>query len=199
MPFARQAPRIDHAGLRRVLEARRGARIVSIVTVTVPAMRKTDNPFFGLVERVVRRNGMCGASYESSVNRRREKEGQPLDDEGFVEKFTSQPLPWGTHDGPFFVRHTPKGATEEKLYLKFLPNSNGEEQWRNPITKKPYDAEQLAAIKTFLPKRSESSRQEIENQVEWRTIALDSIEQIKIDGELYVIEHPQPMQLAAAA
>lgn len=196
---SRPVPHLDHAGLRRVLEARRGARIVSIVTVTVPAMRKTDNPFYGLVERVVRRNGICGASYASSVNRRRVKEGRPTADDGSVLPFASLPLPWGRHDGPFFVSHLPKGAAEERLYLKFLPTRNGEEQWRNAITKRPYEAEQLAAIKTFLRERSESSRQQIENQVEWRTIALDSIEQIQIDGELYLIDHPQPQILAAAA
>lgn len=182
-----------------MLEARNGARIVTIVTVTVPAMRKTDNPFFGLVERVVRRNGMCGASYESSVNRRRDKEGTPTDNKGVVMEFTSLPLPWGQHDGPFFVKHTPKGATEEKLYLKFLPNRNLEEQWRNSVTKKPYAPADVERIRTFVRESRGSSRQEIENQVEWRTIAVDSIDQITIDGELYVVEHPQPATLAAAA
>jgi len=192
-------PQLDYAGLRRVLEARRGARIVTLVSVTTPAMRKKDNPFFGLVERVVRRNGMCGANYESSVNRRRVKEEQPTDDEGIVLQFTALPLPWGQHDGPFFVKHTPKGACQERLYLKFLPNRNLEEQWRNAVTKQPLNPSQVELLKPFLRTSGGSSRQEIDNQVEWRTIALDSIEQITIDGELYVLDHPQPLTLECAA
>lgn len=197
--MARTVPHLDYAGLRRVLETRKGARIITLVTITVPAMRKSDNPYFGLVERVVRRNGMCGAGYESSVNRRREKEGQPADDEGLVMQFTSLPLPWGEHDGPHFVKHTPKNATEPKYYLKFLPNRNLQDQWRHALTKQPYEPADVEAIKTFLRVSGGSSRQEIANQVDWRTIALDSIEQITIDGELYVIDHPQTPAVAAVA
>jgi hypothetical protein len=183
---------ITIAELKAKIAERKGASAVSIVTVTEPKMRKTDNPYFGRVARIARRSGMVNANYENSVNRQRCREEQPTDENGQVEHFNANAL-WqgkGEYIGPSIVRHTVKG--EE--YLVFYPTHTDESG--NPIASEDQwlldgepveNAETLAHIKSFCPVSEGSGRQETDKKIPWRVIKLENVTQVKMGGELLEI------------
>lgn len=166
------------------------SRIVSLITKTEPETRKTNEngepkPFVTLV-RIARRRGMIGISYESCVNRQRNREEQPLDDEGNVEYFHAEGL-WnglGEHDGPLTVRHKIKGTR----YICFRPMNEDndsvvidEDLWLadgSPVEKRD--------VEPWLKGGGKSRRQQVDKQVFWRTIALENIVEIKT-GEIYSV------------
>ena len=165
-----------------MLNARGGCCPVTILTRTQPALRKTGNPFaMRGVERIARRNGFVGGDYEAIANNQRERAGEARD-------FEALALPWGRHEGRFFIEH--KGAR----YLKFFPVQNGcggVDEWRTldgqPLT--------LDDVRPFLPKTKEGP-----GGVPWRTISLANIEEIVIDGEtLRLVAESEKVKEVAAA
>ena len=54
---------------------------VNVVTVTVPAMNKKNNPYFGLITKKTKRNYLMGNDYETRVQNNEKKEGL----EGFFQ------------------------------------------------------------------------------------------------------------------
>lgn len=149
------------------LNGRGGCTAVGLKTRTSPKLLKKNNPNPTLF-RETRRNGFVGGSYESIVNNKQEREGGERD-------FEAKPLPWGEHAGRFFITH--KGST----YLKLFPTATGckgEDRWVTP------DGVEVdfSVVEPFLPKSSSASG------VEWRTIALTSIEEITVDGETITLK-----------
>lgn len=135
-----------------------------IITRTEPKMRKTNNPHYGAIFRVVQRNVFLGADYQNSTNNKLEREGKERD-------FESGSLPWGQHDGRFFILHK-----NGKRYLKFFPQKNVREVWLNSEGQEVDKSE----IEPFLYKPSYTI-------VPWRTVALDNVVEIKFNGEHYVL------------
>ena len=82
--------KIDTNSLANLLRGLRAATIVGLYARTVPAMRKTHNPYFGRIVKLCRLTAVIGASYGSAVNRRRVKEA--AQDTLFTASFTM----WGT-------------------------------------------------------------------------------------------------------
>jgi len=106
--------------------------------------------------------------YENIANNAKERRGEERD-------FEAEPLPWGQHAGRFFIEH--KG----NLYLKFFPTKSGckgEDRWE--IDGIEVD---LTVIKPFLPKARPNK-----SGTPWRTIALNSIEEITLDGETIALK-----------
>jgi hypothetical protein len=174
--------------LAEMLATFEGASMVGIVTATSPKMNqkhrttKEPNPFLGKeVLRTAHRLGMLGASYEKAVQNRRENEGHS-NPEGFrAEKLWNGA---GEHveGSKTLVRHKVTG----KLYMVFYPSVNPSvkaDAWT-------VDGEEVAeeTLAPFLPPVSEGSkRQETEERIAWRTIALENIRQVVVGGETYTV------------
>ena len=140
-----------------------------------------SNPFLSQrVLRVASRHGMIGASYQNAVNNQREREGHPA-----AGDFRAEAL-WngaGEHvpGSNCLVRHRTTG----KVYMVFYPHREGSvmrDMWT-------VDGEvvELDALKPYLPPVSKSNRQETEVQIAWRTIALESVMQVQMNGKTYMV------------
>lgn len=162
-------------------------KIVTLITRTEKRLveRNGFRPFFS-VFRIARRNGIIGCSYESSVNRRRDKEGQPTDHGGVILYFNALEL-WngkGVYDTPYTARH----IDTNQRYICFRPAQNGEgeqvivdEIWHDENEQEvPF-----ATIAPYLKKDSKNKRQEVDCPVLWRTIAFEHVEAVKYGGKLY--------------
>jgi len=152
---------------------------VTIVSRTEPAMRKTDNPFVGKLFKVSTVSGEINWQYGHEVNRQRQREGgfdivdgQPV--VATVDEFKAHARKWGQRiENSPFVEH--KG--QHYLELK-VSESNGHE-YRDE-NNELVTGETLEHAKTFFPKRSESSRQKVENKIVLRDYRLDRVTAITL-------------------
>lgn len=147
----------------QLLESKDAGTVIGVHTLTEPKMRKTGNPYYGNCQRLARRNGFIGVEYQNCANNIREREGQERD-------FVAGPLPWGVRVNRYFNTHN------DRIYLKFYPVPGTlEDQWQT-LTGQVIPAEEvtphLVSSGGFCP---------------WRTVALDNILQVNLDGEVYVL------------
>lgn len=154
--------------LVELLHQKKGATFVTITTVTIPKLLKEGNPLYKKVEKIARRNGITGASYQQCVRNRQEKEG-------LEPNFEAEPLPWGEHDGPYLVKH--KG----KYYLKYRASDNNLEEVFRRIDNREIISKDL--VTPFYPVKT--SRQGVEKPVGWITPSIENIRQISIFGESF--------------
>jgi hypothetical protein len=111
------APQI--ADLREELENHKGNGFIHLIAKTVPAMRKTDNPYFGKVFKVQDVQAQAGFHYINSVNNQLVREGK----EGNAK---AKGRAWGVRmvkengfaENTCLVTHTKKGETEARFYLE---------------------------------------------------------------------------------
>jgi hypothetical protein len=166
------------------LATRNGAQIVTMITRTQPALKGgKKSPLAGkLVEKQSRVNGMVNWSYQNAVNNQRQREQTPLDVNGEVEEFISHPRKWGQRiHKTAFVRHLNKEG-EKRVYVEFKhQNSLGYQYFIDGL---PVDESEVTP---FLRDKSESSRQEVENEVILRDYRLSSIEYMTFAGETFAI------------
>ncbi len=149
-----------------------GNGFAHIKTKTVPAMRKTNNPFFGKVWKITDANIQAGFHYINSVNNQLEREGKERNAELKERK-------WGVRiGGTPLVEHTNKKG-EYNLYLEAKVESVNSCYFVDEDGNK-VDREALAP---FLYASKKSSTQEnVEKEVILRDYKLDSIQWIKMDG-----------------
>ena len=177
-------PTISEAELMELLNGRKGAAIVSIVTRTSPEMRKTANPYFGRVTKVSKVLVMVGWSYENAVNAQRLREAKDGD---VVDYFESQPRKWGSRiKGTPFVEH--KGA----YYLEAKVQRSLGCQYE--MDGKVIDPE---ILKPFMKERSSAANQGVEREVIVRDYRLSSIEQVTIADVTYVVRHEVDQDVAS--
>ena len=141
----------------------KGACIVTIHTETEPAMRKTDNPYIGVVKHSAV-NGIINWIYERSVNRQRFREGLPTD-------FTPFPRKWGKR-----IVGTPLVEHKGQHYLEMKVQKA---QARYFLGTREVTSEE---IRPYLRPAS-PSRQGVENEVILRDYALENIKAIVYGGE----------------
>ena len=154
----------------------RGARAVSVVTVTVPQMNKKvngePNPFYGRVQKRTYLSVMIGFRYENSVNNQREREEKDAD-------FVAAPRAWGVH-----VQGTPLIEHNGKFYLECkVEKVLGSHYF---LDGEPADDE---VIEPYLAKRKTSSRQGVDKTVILIDVELKNIETIVMNGDTYTISH----------
>lgn len=180
---------ITESKLFEMLLKHKGATLVGLVTATSPVMLKKNretkelNPFQGKsLVRTAQRHGMLGASYENAVNNRREAEGHPQAGEFKAESLWNGAGEYVEQGCKTLVRHRATGKT----YVVFYPHRDDsviQDTWT--IDGAEVQAEALAP---YLPLPSEGSkRQETLAPVPWRIIGLDSIVQLVMNGETYMI------------
>jgi hypothetical protein len=111
--------KITRQRLINMFAAMRGAKMCTIITNTEPRMRKTNNPYAGLVTKRCRMNITVGFIYTNSVNKARGKEGN---DQPFVasERKWGQKVP-GTpfvmHNGAMYVEAKPNAGKPQVEYF----------------------------------------------------------------------------------
>jgi len=190
--------------LREYLDARKGATFINLFAVSVPKMRKTDNPYFGKIVHLWARNVTFGASYQNSVNRRwAEVEAD--------EYFVAEKL-WrgkGERINRYMARHVDK--LDEYLVYQLRTDSNGvayaplHDEYRDAFTGEVVDIEKL---RPFMPKKRPSKAQQVKvlgcRETFPRTVHVDGgtlgkyrlgVYQLNADGEHFCMEG---MELAAA-
>lgn len=152
------------------LKSLRGSTIVSFVAETIPAMRKTNNPYFGRVIKRSRVVGMLGWIYENSVNAQRAREGSPVD-------FESAPRKWGQR-----VTGTPLVEHGGKWYLEVKVQSARSPEYY--CDGGPIDREVIAE---YLKSADDHGRQELNRPVILRDYAVESIQEFTCGGETFPI------------
>lgn len=147
-----------------------------IVSVTIPKMKKTDNPYYEQVVKVSKGNYFIGGSYEDMVKKR-------MVDEGLVPNFESMECSVGQKvEGTKCLQFNDKLG---RYYLQYFifPTSNIKSEYNfqnNPIEK--------VLFQDFLVKKSESSRQPQENKHIPQSFKIDSIKEISLNGNHYIID-----------
>lgn len=182
---------ITLAALTELLAATNGSQFVSFVAKTDAKAKKTGNPF-GKVWKRAKIVGIVNFNYTNSVNNQRAREGTDAD-------FTAKARQWGTKlVGVPFVVHTPKGMTEQCVYLEVKVESativGYEDDNGNPLT-----AEQ---VKPFLPAdKSEAiaEAQGVEKAIHYTNYNVVGMEQFAIGGERYDVMLNSVAAFAATA
>jgi hypothetical protein len=157
-------------------EGVKGNTFVTISTDTEPAMRKTNNPYYGLVRKLTTLNGMIGFDYPANVNKLAASEGK--------EERNAKPRSWGEvspckrfifHKGAVYLRFRSEKCLEAPVYLM-----DGQE-----IAK--------ALLDPFLTVKTKSSTQaDLDGEIVVRDFSLASIKTITFRGVKYVIDHEVP-------
>jgi hypothetical protein len=162
--------------LQAMLKTSKGTKIVSMVTITDPDLKKGCN--FDVV-KVSYVNGVINFNYKSSVNKQREREGNEPD-------FVSQKRKWGTKldDSPF-ISHINKDGCH-KLYLEIKVERSIYHQYYS-FTEERVISEEF--IKPFLKeKRSSSEAQGVEKEIILRDYDVRNIACLIIDGSGFLIK-----------
>lgn len=175
--------------LREQLSTRKGASMVSIVSTTEPAWRAKHaetgepNPLRGEVHKISHVNGVINWRYANAVNNQRVREEQPLDDEGNVEHFEALPRKWGQRISRDDGTITPLVEHKGRHYLELKVERSLGHEYRKADGSTLTDEE----VHPWLRKRSKSTRQGTDKEIILRDYALDSINEIRMDGELYQV------------
>lgn len=167
-----------------LVSARRGAQFITLHTRTVPDMLKTNNPFYGQIEKLAKVNGVANWIYENAVNNQRIREELEPD-------FEAIPRCWGAR-----VPGLPLVINDggDKLYLELKVQSVLEETYLHKGKTIAYEE-----IQCFLRPARESSRQGVEREIILRDYTLTAIEKIVIGGTTYDISGRTPETLAKLA
>jgi hypothetical protein len=206
-------PCVSPDELVRILLAhpKKGAKQVSMTTVTRPKLLRKSRltqepcPFVDGVEKIAVRSVTLGASYEGAVNRQRIAErdaGTRRRGDGgnraTSQYFKAQAL-WngmGVHDTAYTVKHaiTGRRCFGVKPAQGNADNEVGslavarQEQWTDVATGRvlDYETDRLAE---FLRKQVKSNVQDVRHDVQWRTIPLDEVIELKY-GDCYQVIQP---------
>ena len=168
-----ETPTLTADELLAELAINTGARIVTITTRTDPRLRKTGNPYAGNVVKVQALNGVLNYDYEASVNRQRSREDKP-------EGFKAEARQWGQR-----VAGTPIVEHKGKSYLSVKVERC---LWRRFETIDTGEMIDPTMLDPFMPAKS-ASRQGVEREVIERTISLDSIVSVRMNGQTYRLAH----------
>lgn len=128
--------------MKTSLNKRAGSQFLTVLTKTIPKMRKNGNPYFGKVSKISRFNGTVGFDYDAAVERRLNKEGTPLTAFSRGASALRVELDAVGRLTPF-SRHPETGAEYLRMMLTpsatesvFVSNDTGEEVLRTDL--EPY-------------------------------------------------------------
>jgi hypothetical protein len=154
--------------LVEMLVKNKGAKIVTLYTETQPKMKKTNNPYLGVIKKS-RINGVVNFNYENSVNRQRVREDSTPD-------FKAEERKWGKR-----INGTPVVEHKGKYYLEVKVE-------RTLDTKYELNNEEVSyeSLKPFFYERS-TGRQELEKEVILRDFSLDNLKALKYNGQMYEV------------
>ena len=147
---------------------------VHLVTETKVRMNKKGNPYHEQVTKCLSSNFYIGSEYEKRVNNNREKEGVETD-------FVSSPLSGKNHISKCVLTDT---KTQTKFYVmcEWFKRSYPKVEYKyngNSIDKQMFES--------YLVKRKESEKQQIENKVNIVTYLIESIKEIRMNRTRYIL------------
>jgi hypothetical protein len=132
---------------------------------------KNPNPFDD-VYKMSRLNGVIGYEYQHSVNLQREREG-------LEANFEAEKRAWGKRVNAYLVEHNGSWYLSMKVQRVIGDVTYWLDDFQTQIEKKE--------LEPFMSEKTETSRQEVDKVVIHRDIKLESIIEIKIEGEDYRI------------
>lgn len=158
----------------------KGSTLVGITYTTIEKLPKKLD--MGLVSRQVKGVVLLGASldYEKIVNKRRLNEGKEPNFEAFS-------LPWGEWKEGFkglLISH--KGKDYVRFYC--LNNRLKSSWYENGIE---MQEERIAIVKDYKKSLAKSSRQGVENELIVRSIDIDNISSITLQGITTIAEYSE--------
>lgn len=163
--------------LQAMLAVKKGARIVTLTTITHPELKKTAPKELRDVVKISRINGIVNFNYANAVNRQRYREGKEAD-------FTPKKRTWGTRlDGLPFVSHINKEG-QHKLYLEVKVERviSSEYHTNDGLLLEKYK------LTPFLKKKeSNADYQGLDKEVVMRDFDINNIATVTIDGQSYVL------------
>jgi hypothetical protein len=167
--------------LQVALQTSKGAKIVSLITMTIPDLRQlpgTNCVFDYELIKISYINGMVNFNYASAVNAQRKREGKEPD-------FVPLPRKWGTRlsNSPF-VAHVLKTTGEHKLYLEVRILKSIDHQYIQPSKGIIIDNE---AVKPYLREKPQQITQDLEKEIIHRDYDVKNIACIIIDKKGYFI------------
>ena len=147
---------------------------VHLVTETKVRMNKKGNPYHEQIVKCLSSNFYIGSEYEKRVNNNREKEGVETD-------FVSSPLSGKNHISKCVLTDT---KTQTKFYVmcEWFKRSYPKVEYKyngNSIDKQMFES--------YLVKRKESEKQQIENKVNIVTYLIESIKEIRMNRTRYIL------------
>jgi hypothetical protein len=177
---------ITQSQLAALLYATSKTQLVSLVSVTEPAMRKRGNPY-ATARKVSLITGVVNFSYSRAVNRQRAREyaGRGPSQRP-PQRFRALRRSWGKR-----IQNTPlvslEVETEEDTELELYLEVKCERRhflFFDPKTRKRIQDE---VISPFLRKHERNPRQGLEREVVLRDYRLDHIAELTIAGSQYRI------------
>jgi hypothetical protein len=168
---------IDRETARDTLNKVRGHTFITVVTVTEPDMRKTDNPFYGRVKKVLKMRGSVCFNYNNSVGNQRDREG--LEREAW-SKGTGWSRPITRPDGTLtpFCEHKEKGG----LYLWFKQDATLSSDLY--LDGEKIESEKLAP---WLTVKKPNTNQGVDKPVEPRAVTWENVQAVSVNGETLAI------------
>ena len=167
---------ITEIQLKDMLMNHKGCSPVTIVSMTDPDMNKTGNPFFGLVKKVSRVNGMIGWSYENAVNKQLAREDKTAD-------FVAKPRKWGIR-----LIGTPLVENKGNFYLEMKVEKSLDHRYED-LKGNALDDATMAQVQRFIKIRPQSQTQGTDKEIILRDYRLSSILSITYKGTCYLITH----------
>lgn len=148
---------------------------ISLRAVVEPTMRKTGNPYFGRVLKIVSAAGTINARYTNAVNNQRVRESLPA-------TFKAKPRQWGEKlkDCPVIRYETAAGRIRYYLDIKIQSRSD---QYRDIETGAVITKDRL---EEWLPPH-QKTRQGVRKVVSLRDFRIDRIAEIRIKGDLWQV------------
>jgi hypothetical protein len=188
---------INLEALQADLQESKGAKIVSLTTITVPDLKQLidrDCYFDYELIKISYINGIVNFNYANAVNAQRKREAEATAKKlGLIkvtipETFIPVARKWGTRltDSPF-VSHVLKTTGEHKLYLEVRILRSIEHVYYQPSKKRIIDDE---IVKPYLRDKSSSTKihQDLEKEIILRDYHVKNIACIVIDEKGFFIE-----------
>ncbi len=163
--------KITRADFIKLLGEQTTSTFINIFTTTVPAMTKTNNPFFGQVVKKSEINCQINFNYENGVNRVRIKENKK-------PTFKAGPRQWGDRDN-CVVSHGDK----KYLHVRVLSYVNVNFYLKgNKVSRTSFNE-----VSSFFAKKHNYSAQGVlpQHEVVIRDFDFESIDAVKMNKILY--------------
>lgn len=162
---------IDIEVLAEFLRKIKGAAPATITVKTFPRMVNKENPYYNLIYKLAKVNGMINCNYESMVNRQRIREGKDPDFEALKRS-------WGIR-----MTGTPLVLHKNKQYLE-IKVQGSEYEYRYISSDKLVNKD---SVNPFIL-TSSTARQQLDNPVILRDYSLENIKGIAVEGKFFEIK-----------
>lgn len=154
--------------LEKLLFGVNGAKAVTVRTQTVPAMRKTNNRYYGAVHKVQEHNVFLNFNYANAVNRQRTREEK-------AASFTPVARKWGERlPNSCLVYHKGQYYMEAKVER----STTSQYTYRG----RPID---VSLLQEYLTPKARPLNQGLEQDIIVRDFATLSVLELVLDGQRY--------------